>query len=68
MSQAPHFSAFADSVIERGYVTGADSFIVELGSNDGIFLRNFAAKGIPHLGGWCRTGVYGAGVIASDGG
>ena len=20
------------------------------------------------LGGWCRTGVYGAGVIASDGG
>jgi methylation protein EvaC len=45
-----HFSAFADSVIERGYVTGADSFIVELGSNDGIFLRNFAAKGIPHLG------------------
>lgn len=45
-----HFAAFADSVIERGYVTGPDSFIVELGSNDGIFLRNFAAKGIPHLG------------------
>ena len=45
-----HFAAFADSVIEQGYVTGTDSFIVELGSNDGIFLRNFAAKGIPHLG------------------
>ncbi len=45
-----HFRAFADSVIEHGYVTGPDSFIVELGSNDGIFLRNFAARGIPHLG------------------
>ena len=23
---------------------------------------------VDDLGGWCRTGVYGAGVIASDGG
>lgn len=45
-----HFAAFAGSVIDRGYITGPDSFIVELGSNDGIFLRNFADKGIPHLG------------------
>jgi hypothetical protein len=45
-----HFAAFADSVIEHGYINGPDSFIVELGSNDGIFIRNFAAKGIPHLG------------------
>jgi methylation protein EvaC len=45
-----HFSALADSIIERGYVAGSDSFIVELGSNDGIFLRNFASRDIPHLG------------------
>lgn len=45
-----HFEEFAESIIEGGYITGPNSFIVELGSNDGIFLRNFAAKGIPHLG------------------
>lgn len=45
-----HFESFADSVIRRGYIAGPDSFIVELGSNDGIFLRNFASKGIAHLG------------------
>lgn len=45
-----HFEEFAESIIESGYITGPNSFIVELGSNDGIFLRNFAAKGIPHLG------------------
>lgn len=45
-----HFSAFADSILEQGYVVGPESFIVELGSNDGIFLRNFVDKGITHLG------------------
>ena len=45
-----HFKAFADSLIGRGYIGQPESFIVELGSNDGIFLCNFAAKGIAHLG------------------
>jgi methylation protein EvaC len=45
-----HFAGFADAVIAKGYVKGSSSFIVELGSNDGIFLTHFARKGIPHLG------------------
>ncbi len=45
-----HFAEFADDVIAKGFITGASSFIVELGSNDGIFLTHFAQKGIPHLG------------------
>ncbi len=45
-----HFTEFADDVIAKGFITGASSFIVELGSNDGIFLTHFAQKGIPHLG------------------
>ena len=28
----------------------ANSFIVEVGSNDGIFLKNFANKNFKHLG------------------
>lgn len=45
-----HFKEFAGDMRSRGYVTGLDSFIVELGSNDGIFLKHFADVGIPHLG------------------
>ena len=45
-----HFALFADDVQTRGFVSGTDSFVVELGSNDGIFLKHFAAKGIRHLG------------------
>jgi SAM-dependent methyltransferase len=45
-----HFAEFANNVIEKGFVNDASSFIVELGSNDGIFLTHFAQKGIPHLG------------------
>ncbi len=45
-----HFADFASDVIEKGFATGTASFIVELGSNDGIFLGHFAQRGIPHLG------------------
>ena len=45
-----HFKDFAGDVRSKGYVTGLDSFIVELGSNDGIFLKHFSEVGIPHLG------------------
>ncbi len=46
---AEHFKDFAGYV--RGkYLGGKDPFVVELGSNDGIMLRNFAEAGIRHLG------------------
>ena len=44
-----HFSQFADHVL-MDYVTSKDPFIVEIGSNDGIMLKNFASKKIRHLG------------------
>ncbi|MEO8257204.1 MAG: class I SAM-dependent methyltransferase [Acidobacteriota bacterium] len=46
---AQHFEAFAGAVQEQ-YLTAADPFVVEIGSNDGITLRHFAARGIRHLG------------------
>ena len=45
-----HFAKFASDVIAKGFVKDTSSFIVELGSNDGIFLTHFAQKGISHLG------------------
>lgn len=45
---ALHFKQLADKVLTRFPVL--DPFIIELGSNDGIFLQNFAQKGIKHLG------------------
>lgn len=45
-----HFSAKAGNHI-KNFLTGRkDPFVVELGSNDGIFLKNFAAESIRHLG------------------
>lgn len=44
-----HFQAFADQV-RQDYLTGADPFVVEIGSNDGIMLQNFAQQKIRHLG------------------
>jgi methylation protein EvaC len=44
-----HFKAFAEHVT-ADYLTGQDPFVVEMGSNDGIMLQNFAAAGIRHLG------------------
>jgi methylation protein EvaC len=44
-----HFKAFAEHVIQ-GYLRDADPFVVEIGSNDGIMLQNFAQQKIRHLG------------------
>jgi len=46
---AAHFKEFADLVI-KGYLQSANSFVVEIGSNDGIMLQHFANSGIRHLG------------------
>lgn len=45
-----HFKRFADDVSQRFLAGKADPFVVELGSNDGIMLRNFADAGVAHLG------------------
>ena len=44
-----HFKDFADSVMTK-YLPSRDAFVVELGSNDGIMLQNFASAGYRHLG------------------
>jgi methylation protein EvaC len=44
-----HFKHFAQW-LEENYCQDADPFVVELGSNDGIMLENFAKKNIRHLG------------------
>ncbi len=46
---ALHFKAFAHHVM-ADYLAGDDPFVVEMGSNDGIMLQNFAATGVRHLG------------------
>ena len=46
---ALHFKAFADHVI-ADYLPVGNSFVVEMGSNDGIMLQNFATAGVRHLG------------------
>jgi len=46
---ALHFKAFADQVM-ADYLADDDPLVVEMGSNDGIMLQNFAAAGIRHLG------------------
>lgn len=45
-----HFATFAQDVMARGYTSGNDPFVVELGSNDGIYLKHFAARQTRHLG------------------
>lgn len=45
-----HFSEFARQVMQSGYLAKSDPFVVELGCNDGIMLKNFAKAGIRHLG------------------
>ncbi|OHB44718.1 MAG: SAM-dependent methyltransferase [Planctomycetes bacterium GWC2_49_10] len=47
---AQHFKEFADQVIQSGYLSKDDPFVVEMGCNDGIMLKNFAEQGIRHLG------------------
>jgi methylation protein EvaC len=45
-----HFEAFAHPVINTVLAGRKDPFVVELGSNDGIMLRHFKARGVRHLG------------------
>jgi len=44
-----HFRKYAKWV-ENNFISKKNAFVVELGSNDGILLENFALKGIKHLG------------------
>ncbi len=46
---AIHFREFAEHV-KKDYLSAADSFVVEIGCNDGIMLQHFAKSGIRHLG------------------
>jgi SAM-dependent methyltransferase len=45
-----HFKKFASHIINSKYISKTDPFVVELGCNDGIMLKNFADKSIRHLG------------------
>jgi len=47
--QVHHFREFAELVI-KDHLDCDDPFVVEIGSNDGIMLQNFAKSGIRHLG------------------
>ena len=45
-----HFKRFAKTV-QKEYLNSSDTpAVIEMGSNDGIMLKNFAAQGIQHLG------------------
>jgi methylation protein EvaC len=44
-----HFGDFARRVYDQ-FLDGDDPFVVEIGSNDGIMLQNFAQMGVRHLG------------------
>lgn len=45
-----HFEKFAKHLIEKFINDKRNSFVIELGSNDGIMLKHFKNVGIPHLG------------------
>ena len=47
---AIHFEKFANHVLDDYIKNQNDPFVVEIGSNDGIMLKNFAQKEIRHLG------------------
>ena len=45
-----HFKEFAQQIMQSSYLTKDNPFVVELGCNDGIMLKNFAEQSIRHLG------------------
>lgn len=45
-----HFKAFADYIMDSHFKNREVPFVVELGSNDGIMLRNFKEANVKHLG------------------
>ncbi len=47
---AEHFRRFAEAVRAQYLAASEDPFVVEIGSNDGIMLQNFAAWNVRHLG------------------
>lgn len=47
---AKHFQKMAEHYMNEYLPAKDESFVVELGSNDGIMLRHIAAAGISHLG------------------
>jgi len=47
---AQHFKAFSQQVMQSEFLTKENPFIVEMGCNDGIMLKNFVEQGIHHLG------------------
>lgn len=47
---ATHFEKMACTYLDQYIQNQSEAFIVELGSNDGIMLQNFAEQGINHLG------------------
>ena len=47
--QQLHFKQLADKLLSD-YLDEENAFAVEIGSNDGIMLRNIAAAGVTHLG------------------
>ncbi len=59
-----HFTAVAERFLAHE-LGGADPFIVEIGSNDGVMLRTVAAAGVRHLGVDPSSGV---GLTAQHGG
>jgi len=47
---ATHFQNFAESLLDGHLSDRTNPFVVELGSNDGITLRHFAARNVRHAG------------------
>ena len=45
-----HFKAFANYIMDSHFKNREAPFVVELGSNDGIMLRNFKEENVKHLG------------------
>lgn len=45
-----HFKDFAETIERRFLTQNPNPFVVEIGCNDGIMIKNFAEKGIKHLG------------------